>query len=77
MVIDALALASLVGGRAQKVMESESKRPKICKKQDNQIPRERENAKARKTKPIIVFLAVVEEKLNCQISSLAATKTVY
>ena len=28
-------------GGAQKVMESESKTPKICKKQDNQIPRER------------------------------------
>ena len=41
MVIDSPALASLVGGRTQKVMENESKRPKICKKQDNQIPRER------------------------------------
>ena len=76
MVIDAPALASLVGGRAQKVMESESKRPKICNKQTTKY-QERENAKARKTRPIIVFLAVVEEKPNCQISSLAATKTVY
>ena len=76
MVIDAPALASLVGGRAQKVMESESKRPKICNKQTTKY-QERENAKARKTRPIIVFLAVVEEKLNCQMSSLAATKTVY
>ena len=41
MVIDSPALASLVGGRAQKEMENERKRPKICKKQDNQIPRER------------------------------------
>ena len=49
MVIDAPALASLVGGRAQKVMESESKRPKICKKQDNQIPRERK-CKSKKDK---------------------------
>ena len=40
MVIDSPALASLVGGRTQKVMENE-RRPKICKKQDNQIPRER------------------------------------
>ena len=76
MVVDAPALASLVGGRAQKVMESESKRPKICNKQTTKY-QERENAKARKTRPIIVFLAVVEEKLNCQISSLAATKIVY
>ena len=60
MVIDAPALASLVGGRAQKVMESESKRPKICKKQDNQIPRERK-CKSKKDKANDSLLAVVEK----------------
>ena len=57
MVIDAPALASLVGGRAQKVMESESKRPK---KQDNQIPRERK-CKSKKDKANDSLLAVVEK----------------